>query len=245
VLRKSLRLAVRAGLWRGRVDEVIPVGFSPDYEPRKRVLTAEEAAKLLAELAPAYAARVAFIIATSACWRETELALREDVSGDGATVLIRGTKRKTRFRTLPIVTPAQRSLLGYALEHATGMGERLFGPWGNVRRDLLAACVRAGIAPCSPNDLRRTFSKWMVDGGISLYAIAHMMGHKDTRMLERVYGRQSTEQLRRHVERPTSTRRAGPTGDRATTSSGPRLRTAWWEPSGFRLRRSSRPRPTR
>ncbi len=35
VLRKSLRLAIRAGLWRGRVDEIIPVAFSPGYEPRK------------------------------------------------------------------------------------------------------------------------------------------------------------------------------------------------------------------
>ena len=29
VLRKALRLAIRAGLWRGRVEEVIPVAFSP------------------------------------------------------------------------------------------------------------------------------------------------------------------------------------------------------------------------
>ena len=40
VLRKSLRLAIRAGQWRGRVEEVIPVAFSPGYEPRKRALTA-------------------------------------------------------------------------------------------------------------------------------------------------------------------------------------------------------------
>jgi hypothetical protein len=50
VLRKSLRLAIRAGLWRGRVEEVIPVAFSPGYEPRKRALTADELKKLLAEL---------------------------------------------------------------------------------------------------------------------------------------------------------------------------------------------------
>jgi len=202
VLRKSLRFSVRAGLWRGRVEEVLPVGFSPNYEPRKRALTVEEARRLVAELAPGRAARVAFILATSACWRETDLARNEDVSADRAEVLIRGTKRKTRFRPVPIVTPAQRSLLDFALEYATGEGGVLFAPWGNVRRDLLAACRRARIAPCSPNDLRRTFSSWMVEAGIQLYPIAQMMGHKDTRMLERVYGRQSTEQLRAAVERP-------------------------------------------
>jgi integrase len=195
VLRKSLRLAIRAGLWRGRVEEVIPVAFSPAYEPRERALPSEEVEKLLAELPPDRGARVAFIVATSACWRETELALRSDVGEGRGTVQIRGTKRKTRFRTVPIVTPAQQSLLAYALDHAGGQEDLLFRRWGNVRRDLEEACERAGIERCSPNDLRRTFANWMVEAGVPLYVIAQMMGHKDTRMLERVYGRQTTEQL--------------------------------------------------
>jgi len=195
VLRKSLRLAIRAGLWRGRVEEVILVAFSPGYEPRKRALTADELKKLLAELLPDRAARVAFIVATSACWRETELALRGDVGEGLATVLLRGTKRKTRFRTVPIVSPAQQSLLAYALEHAKGTGDTLFQPWGNVRRDLADACEDAKIERCSPNDLRRTFASWQVEAGVPLFPIAQAMGHKDTRMLERVYGRQTPEQL--------------------------------------------------
>lgn len=156
VLRKALRLAVRARLWRGRVDEVIPVAFSPSYEPRKRFLTEDELAKLLAELTPDHAARVAFIVGTSACWRETELARRGDVGEDLSTVLLRGTKRKSRHRTVPVVSPLQRSLVAYALEHAAGDGEALFQPWGNVRRDLASACERAKILRASPNDLRRT-----------------------------------------------------------------------------------------
>jgi integrase len=128
VLRKSLRLAIRAGMWRGRIEEVIPVAFSPEYEPRKRALDAGEVGKLLAQLLADQAARVAFIVATSACWRETELARREDVGEGLATVLLRGTKRKTRFRTVPIVSPAQRSLLEYAVEHASGKDGALFAP---------------------------------------------------------------------------------------------------------------------
>jgi len=191
VLRKSLRLAIRAGLWRGRVEEVIPVAFSAGYEPRTRALTAGEVAKLL----PDRAARAAFIVATSACWRESELARREDVGEGLATVLLRGTKRKTRFRTVPIVSPGQRSLLTYALEHAGGKAGALFAPWRNARRDLAQACRRAGIERCSPNDLRRTFASWQVEAGVPLFPIAQAMGHKDTRMLERVYGRQTPEQL--------------------------------------------------
>ena len=55
-----------------------------------------------------------------ACWRETDRARRGDVSKGLATVLLRGTKRKTRFRMVPIVSPAQQSLLAYAIEHARG-----------------------------------------------------------------------------------------------------------------------------
>jgi integrase len=123
-------------------------------------------------------------VATSACWRETELARRGDVSKGLATVLLRGTKRKTRFRTVPIVSPAQQSLLAYAVEHAKGEEEALFQPWGNVRRDLADACEEAKIDRCSPNDLRRTFASWQVEAGVPLFPIAQAMGHKDTRMLD-------------------------------------------------------------
>ncbi|HSN92799.1 MAG TPA: tyrosine-type recombinase/integrase, partial [Anaeromyxobacteraceae bacterium] len=83
--------------------------------------------------------------------------------------------------------PAQRSLLAYALEHARGHGD--------ARRDLADACAEAKIERCSPNDLRRTFASWQVEAGVPLFPIAQAMGHKDTRMLERVYGRQTPEQL--------------------------------------------------
>jgi len=171
------------------------VAFSAGYEPRTRALTAGEVGKLLRELLPDRAARVAFIVATSACWRESELSRREDIGEGLATVLLRGTKRKTRFRTVPIVSPGQRSLLEYAVEHAQGTGGPIFRVWRNARRDLLEACERAGIERCSPNDLRRTFASWQVEAGVPLYPIAQAMGHKDTRMLERVYGRQTPEQL--------------------------------------------------
>jgi integrase len=38
-------------------------------------------------------------------------------------------------------------------------------PWVNVRRDLAAACRRAGIERVTPNDLRRTFASGMKQGG--------------------------------------------------------------------------------
>ena len=198
-LRVALKLARRAGLWHGDPGELIPVGFGPSYKPRERALTRPEMQRLLAELLADRAARVAFIVATSACWRETELAERADVAADLATVLIRGTKRESRYRTVPIVTPEQRSLLAFAHEHAGGEGARLFAPWSNVRHDLEAACRRAKIERCSPNDLRRTFARWLRAAGAAPDLIAPAMGHVDTRMVERVYGRMTPAELANRI----------------------------------------------
>jgi integrase len=77
--------------------------------------------------------------------------------------------------SVAISTPAQQSLLEYVRRYAGGRGGALFEPWSNVRRDLNAACKRARIAPCSPNDLRRTFGNWMVEGGVPRNIVAEMM----------------------------------------------------------------------
>lgn len=152
VLRAALKLALRSGIWRGVVGEIIPPGFTPEYRPRTRALSREELQLLLRELTPDHAARVAFIVATSACWSETERARSEHVDIDRGRVFIDGTKRAARRRSIPIVTEEQRSLLRYAMDYSRGENGRLFRPWGKVCRDLAQACLRAGIPRCSPND---------------------------------------------------------------------------------------------
>lgn len=188
-LRAALKLAKRAGLWRGEIDALFPVAFAPDYRPRERWLPFPEAQRLLAQLQPDHAARVAFILATSAGASEADRAERGDIAGELSSVLVRGTKRETRWRTLPVFTDWQRGLLRHALDHAAGADGRLFAPWGNVRHDLEAACVRAKIARCSPNDLRRTFAHWMRQARVPLELLAPLMGHATTKMLEKVYGK--------------------------------------------------------
>jgi integrase len=188
-LRAALKIARRFGWWTGTLETLMPSGFSTQYKPKKRWLTEQELQLLLQRLSPDKAARVAFIVATSANWRESELALRSDVVADTGELLIRGTKRESRFRKVPIVTPAQRALLALAQKHAQGQGDRFFLPWSNVRRDLHKACAEVGIEPCSPNDLRRTCATWLRIGGVPPDLIALVLGHSDSRMVERVYGR--------------------------------------------------------
>jgi hypothetical protein len=114
-------------------------------------------------------------------------------------VLIQGTKRASRYRTVPLVTREQVSLTRYALEHAEGVDGALFRPWGNIRHDIAAACERLKIPHCSPNDLRRTCSTWLRQRGAPLELISLVMGHVDTRMFERVYGRLPTSDLAKRL----------------------------------------------
>ncbi len=82
------------------------------------------------------------------------------------------------------------------LSHAEGEGGVLFRPWGNSRRDLPQACERAGILAVRANDLRRTFGTWLRLHGVAPHFIGVAMGHADSRMVERVYGRMHEENLR-------------------------------------------------
>ena len=143
-LRASLKLAKRANIWRGDPADVCPVGFSPGYVPRTRSLSVAEALAIIRQLPDDRAAAVAFMVATGAEWSAVERAERADVAVDHSCVLIRGKKRITRWRQVPIVTPLARGVLAFALAKGEGQDGALFTRWPNVRRDIHNACARAG-----------------------------------------------------------------------------------------------------
>jgi integrase len=104
-LRAALKIAKRAGQWVGDIDAVLPE-VSGQSVPRQRWLTEREVLLVLEDLierkSPDRAARIAFVIATSAEWSATERAQWSDISADGGFVHIRGTKRDTRDRVTPM-----------------------------------------------------------------------------------------------------------------------------------------------
>ena len=120
-------------------------------------------------------------------------ARRGDVQLDSGWVHIRRTKRAARDRHILVRHPALASRLGSALKHAPGE-DLLFPSRSNVRRDLLIACEQPGIEPCSPNDLRRTYARWMRLARVPAEIVTPTMGHRDRRV-ERVYGRLSPEEI--------------------------------------------------
>ncbi len=73
-------------------------------------------------------------------------------------------------------------------------------PFKTIRTGFEAACRRAGIADFRFHDLRHTFASWSVQGGMDLYRLARILGHKDTQMTIR-YGHLATEDLHEAMSR--------------------------------------------
>lgn len=183
-LGATLRHSRRQGIYLRDVEAVIPE-LEETYKPRDRFLQPLELVALVNALSRERAAHVVYIVATGARWGESVRArIREDVR-EGAMVHLRGTKTALARRTVP-VPPVMRGALAWALANAHG--DR-FAPWGNVRRDLGVACTHLGIAPVTPNDLRRTFGVWLRKSGLTPDLIGLAMGHTTSRMAELVYGR--------------------------------------------------------
>jgi hypothetical protein len=65
----------------------------------------------------------------------------------------------------------------------------LFTPWTNSRRDLERACERAEIAKVLAERPEANVRHVVARRRRNPDLIAPLMGHRDTRMVERVYGR--------------------------------------------------------
>lgn len=193
VLGGSLRHARRRKEYAHPVDEVMPVEFSPKYKPKDRALSLGDVDALIGALPPKRGAVVAFICATSATYPSEVAPLRPgDI--DRWMVHLRGTKRETRDRFVPVPDFGRR-WLAFAKKHLP------FEPWTNIRRDLHDACEAIGIDACSPNDLRRTFGHLLRAKGFEPHLIGAMMGHADSRMAERVYAKLRPKDLAKLLRR--------------------------------------------
>jgi len=187
-IRAMLKVARRRGEFTGDIAAIMPDGWSLEYRPRQRFLTEPEAQALLAELVSDRQAHVAFILATGARWSESMRARAKDIRLDMGKVKLHGTKTIGADREVPIVAFGWPLLRRVVDLRGTEKG-LLFRRWINVRRDLATACKNAKIADVSPNDLRRTPSTWLRQMGVPPSEIAPFLGHVDSRMVERVYGR--------------------------------------------------------
>ena len=195
-IKRELQHLVRVLKWakfRGTfpldLETIVPPDYSGKHKPKTRWPTPEEAVRLLMQLSAHRGAWVAFILATGARVSETFRACRSDVhlEGDNPYVAVMGSKTELATGTVP-VTGLTHPFLIYALQHAPG-DDPLFAPWNMYWRDIQAACVRAGIEPLSPNDLRRAYGKWHRLQGASAEEVSIMLRHATDRLAQTTYAR--------------------------------------------------------
>ena len=182
-LRQALKAAALAGELARDPRAIIP-RFSTSYTPRDRWVEAADVWAVIDHLGEERGAWIAFFAATGCRRREAELARAGDVGA--TTIRVRGTKTATSARTVPIVSLVE-PFVTFVRKHAQKEGA-LLRPWVSLRRDLHAACARAGVAPFGPNELRHSYATWLVKRGAPFHAVAKVLGHGTTLMLERVYG---------------------------------------------------------
>jgi integrase len=199
-LRGALKLARRHGTYPHPIDTVMPATFEgAASRPGDGHLTLPQVGKLLDKLPPERAAVVAFIVATAADWRSVELAEPGDINIKAGTALVRGSKNEHRWRTVPILPRFKK----WAQQAARALP---FAPWPNVRRDLKVACKHAAVPYATPRDLRRSHAKALRAAGVEPHLIGRMLGHRDSRMVERVYGQLAPEALAELMRARTGTK---------------------------------------
>lgn len=151
--------------------------FSRAYRPRERVLSKGEVRLLVRHMPPKYRAHVWLMVLLGV--RASELYA---LDYDGNTVSVQGTKTKGSRRRFTPPRSAVPYLEGTPLPRCPSLNYH-----------ITRACEAAGIAPATPNDLRRTAATFMVEGGTPLHLARAVLGHAPgSRVLEKVYLRSET-----------------------------------------------------
>jgi integrase len=156
-------------------------------EARERFLTRPEQLMLLNATPPYRRDYIVCYLHLGLSRSELYRIEREDCLFDRREVRVRGTKTESRDRLIPM-SPEVYDVL-WSRRDAVPMFER----WTfNSDRELKRWAKRAGLGRLSFNDLRRTFATTLAAAGVPVLHLMHLMGHKSTRMLERVYARVGT-----------------------------------------------------
>ena len=194
-LRRALREAQERGRLHRDVGPLIPKIKAP-YRPRRRYLTFLEFERLLMALSAERRRWLMLAVYTGARFSEVQRLEWSHMNLDAGQLLLPGTKTVESLRWIPIAEALATELA--TVPDAERVGP-VVGVWQNIRRDLRAACGRAGIEPVSPNDLRRTFASWLKQAGVDSMTVARLLGHTTSRMVEMVYGHLDDATKRRAV----------------------------------------------
>lgn len=174
------------------------VQAAAEHEPRCRYLSESETAAVLGALEEPFKTAHALMASTGMEISAVLALRRQDVAEtpEGLTVRARGTKRASRDRVVRIIGSGAERLLRARLA-ALLPAAKVFPSLthANALAALRAACTAVGIADYRTHDWRHTFAVRELRAGRSLQVVAHQLGHLNTIMAQRVYGRFVPEAL--------------------------------------------------
>jgi integrase len=160
---------------------------------RVRYLQVDECRRLLNACPPDFRALVRGALATGCRYGELCRLEVRDFNRDTGTLLVRESK-SGKPRHVPLDDEAA-AFVGTIIAGRPGV-EQVFrradgGAWGKSHqaRPLLEACHAARIEPAASfHILRHTWASHRVMKGAPLMVVAQVLGHSDTRMVEKHYG---------------------------------------------------------
>jgi integrase len=200
-LRQMLKLARRHKHYPHHVEDVLPDRFETGHRPRTDYVPFDRLPALIWKLAPHRVGHVLFFCVTGGRAADAVRARREDFDTEAWRILVRGSKTRDSWRTIP-VPEFLRWYVRFLLAMAPG-GDVLFEPWseGSMNRDIKAACRRASLEPVSTNGLRRTFGHALRQHGYSLDVISKLFGHTTEKLARDVYADFTADELAAKVEK--------------------------------------------
>lgn len=201
-LKEALTNLKRHGMFDGTPSLLWPVGLPQTFPGKSRWLPEAEVVKLLDALPEYWRDHVTVMV--FAGLRRGELFRLDRARVDFASERLWAprTKVKGAAKWLPM-----HPMVAGVLERRVRLPGALFpvGERSELREaQRMSMAIRraakvAGIAHCSPNDLRRTFCSWCKQNGVSESDCADWLGHKSSQMVREVYGHDSAENAARKI----------------------------------------------
>jgi len=198
ILKSALAYATKHKRYRGTVGDIWPAeALKGAHVPHERYLTREEYVALRGELPRDRADYLTAYVMTGARRSEVWRIHAEHVHLARNTIRIKGTKTEGADRIVPIAAEL-RPIVERRLE-TCGKGP-LWPEWDEWHV-LDRACKRLSIEGASPNDLRRTFCSWLALANVPLLVTVKLMGHRSSKMVERVYARFGSDDLQAAISK--------------------------------------------
>lgn len=196
-LRTALSWAMKSRL----ISSLPRIELPPTPQPRERYLSATEVSSLLAGAINHHVKLAMLLMLTTAgrsgalfelTWDRVDMEQRiiklsrSDIGPrkGRATVPINDTLMAA------LQTAKAAALSNYVIEWG---GDRVT----SIKTGFNAAVKRAGIAHCTPHDLRRTAGRFMAEAGIPMEEVAQYLGHSNPNVTRSTYARFSPDHLRK------------------------------------------------